>query len=213
MSEARWYAHVRDAGERPKMRRLSRLAVDVQWRAPIQLAIAIAVGRAHWRNTTNAVTGEETWFWQGPFGNDGDTGWWLVPPRICGRARKLIRMATLAVTRRPGGAGYDSVELALRRWRRSGAWERQLRRAEAGHDPQWIRPQPGRRNAVLPSYDAASRQCSICSERGHSSRTCPLMRLSSTAVAIAVEVAAAKPERACGVCREVGHNKRTCPHA
>jgi hypothetical protein len=123
-SEAHWYSSYTN-GARPHSRRLSRLDHAEQWEAAIDLAIAVAEGRAGWRYAISTVTGERYWYWPtSPLNRPGDSGWWLIPYRVGERARRLVDAATWTVIRPYGSCDQEDVAACLRRWKASGRWRR-----------------------------------------------------------------------------------------
>ena len=121
-------------------RRLSRVPMRVQWAATIDLAVALAEGRAAWTKDVIHATGEERWYWPSssipiyasrPQDPSAYSGYWYVSLRIARRVRLLVEAATLTALRAGNGSCSSScidsdVARVLMRWRRSGRWQRRI---------------------------------------------------------------------------------------
>lgn len=133
--EALWYSMFED-GKAPHCTRLSRLPIQDQWLAAIDLAISFARGAAGYRQTFITRTREQYWYWSHP---GSRTGWWLIPERVAKRAFQLYRDATTQACRQGGGsANGDDTASVLLRWKDSRAWRRHA---------AWITP---RRDLIPP---------------------------------------------------------------
>lgn len=118
--------------QRPKLRRLSRLPMAVQWTAAIDLAIEFAAGRAGYRQSGQILlTGEQIWHapkFQPPLRPIGyKSPWWYIPYRVERRIFALHAAAVDDVLRAAARHGTTAIDMAavvrtLSRWRRTGRW-------------------------------------------------------------------------------------------